>query len=795
MNRSTHRSVVPWLVAVAAASPAPAPAASYRVYPVPVEAPTFTSPAPPADARALLVDPAGTASPFGWHDVDGVAGAEFTVMRGNNVHAYDDLDANNLPPAVEPDCGAPLACDFPIDLTQPPGAWVPASVANLFYWNNAIHDITALYGFDSVGGNFQVHTYGLGGLGGDDVRAEAQEGIGTNGGNFATPPDGQRPRMQMFVWSFTTPHRDGSLDAGVTTHEYGHGISARLVGGPANVSCLSNIEAPHEGLSDVYALLLTSPGANPPVRGIATYLIGQPPGGAGIRSQRFDKLPEPNSNPWTYASIAGAANAHAVGEKWAQFVWYLAGRLEDAHGFDPDLYSFTGTNADAGNVRALYYTIEGLKNAVCSPGFVDVRNGMLAAAATAYGGADVCLLWEAFAEIGLGFSASQGSPNSVNDQVPAFDLPLSCSLGNAGEDARICAGTDHVQDVLVGPAFTAPVTMSASGNPAPTTIGWSENPVSGPLPETVQLTIGATATAPAGTSTITVTGDDAPNPPQVVGTFDLTIDAAAPAATTLLSPVNSSTTGTSPTFSWSAVASAIEYHLEVDDDPAFGSPEIDETVTGTSLPAPAPLAEDSLYYWRVAALNACGDTASAVFRFATSGPVQFCRTPSLVIPDNNTAGADDSMVITEGGVISDLDVYVRADHTWVGDLQFRLNNGGAPVSIFDRPGVPASTFGCSGDHVDVSVDDEGPDGSIEATCLAGAPTIAGDRVGGDPPSTSLLAGFDGQLLAGTWTLTSSDHVSGETGTLLEWCLVVPDSMPFLDGFETGDTTRWSAATP
>ena len=72
----------------------PAAAATYRVYPVPVEAPTFTAPAPPADARVLLIDPAGTASPFGWHDVDGVAGVEFTVMRGNNVHAYEDLDAN-----------------------------------------------------------------------------------------------------------------------------------------------------------------------------------------------------------------------------------------------------------------------------------------------------------------------------------------------------------------------------------------------------------------------------------------------------------------------------------------------------------------------------------------------------------------------------------------------------------------------------------------------------------------------------------------------------------------------------
>ena len=31
------------------------------------------------------------------------------------------------------------------------------------------------------------------------------------------------------------PQRDGDLDNGIIIHEYGHGISTRLTGGPANV--------------------------------------------------------------------------------------------------------------------------------------------------------------------------------------------------------------------------------------------------------------------------------------------------------------------------------------------------------------------------------------------------------------------------------------------------------------------------------------------------------------------------------------------------------------------------------
>ncbi|HSM14277.1 MAG TPA: M36 family metallopeptidase, partial [Thermoanaerobaculia bacterium] len=545
--------------------------ANYRVYQRPVEAPTFIAPLPPADGRTLQVNPQNaTASPFGWHDTNGAAGAEFTIMRGNNVHSYDDIDNNNTPPAGEPDCGGALNCDFPINLTLAPNQYIPAAVTNLFYWNNVIHDVAFLYGFDSAGGNFQVNTYGGGGVGNDDVRAEAQDGAGTNNANFFTPADGSRPRMQMFIWTLGTPNRDGDLDAGIIAHEYGHGISNRLVGGPANVSCLGNSEQPGEGLSDWWSLFYTFEASNPSVRGIGTYALFQPTNGAGIRTQRYDKDPEPNTNTWTYGSLPGSAIPHGVGEKWAQAFWYVQGRLEDEHGFDANVYNYTGGAGDAGNIRAMYYIIEGLKNSVCTPGFVDVRDGIIQAATTAYGGADVCLLWQAFADFGLGFSASQGSSGSINDQTPAFDLPTSCSFGSAGGDAGVCAGSNHIQSILVGPAFSPPVAMSATGNPAPSTVSFSPNPVPGPLPQNTQLTIGNTGSVAAGTYTINVTGND--GTPTPIGSFDLTVDVGSPAAPVLTAPVNS-TSGhpVRPTFQWNAAAGASEYLLEVDDDADFSS--------------------------------------------------------------------------------------------------------------------------------------------------------------------------------------------------------------------------------
>ena len=72
---------------------------------------------------------------------------------------------------------------------------------NLFYLNNVIHDILYRHGFDEAAGNFQVDNFGKGGRASDPVQAEAQDGGGTDNANFATPPDGRSPRMQMFLFT------------------------------------------------------------------------------------------------------------------------------------------------------------------------------------------------------------------------------------------------------------------------------------------------------------------------------------------------------------------------------------------------------------------------------------------------------------------------------------------------------------------------------------------------------------------------------------------------------------------
>jgi len=66
-----------------------------------------------------------------------------------------------------------------------------------------------------------------------------QDGSRLNNAAFSTPPDGQPGRMMMYIWDYSTPKRDSSFDTGVVIHEYTHGLSNRLTGGPANSGCLA----------------------------------------------------------------------------------------------------------------------------------------------------------------------------------------------------------------------------------------------------------------------------------------------------------------------------------------------------------------------------------------------------------------------------------------------------------------------------------------------------------------------------------------------------------------------------
>lgn len=417
----------------------------YEVFALPIESPYYGS-------RTIENSPSTNASPFGWHDTNGAAGADFTDTRGNNVDAHESGDNNGY----RPNGGATLNFSgYSFNQTWTGGnQYEDASITNLFYLNNVIHDIMYEYGFDEVSGNFQENNYGNGGAGSDSVDANAQISSWCNA-TFGTPNDGSNPSMNMYICN----DKDGDFDALVVIHEFSHGTSNRLTGGPGNTSCLGNSEQMGEGWSDFYGTIMTmQPGdVATDARAVGTYLFGQGPGGAGIRT--FPYSTDFGVNSHTYDNIKTESVPHGVGSVWAMMLWEMTWELIDDHGFDADIYNFTGDpNLDAGNVMAMALVTEGMKLQPCQPGFVDGRDAILAADAAIYGGINECSIWEAFARRGLGVSASQGSSGSRSDGTQAFDTPTGVAAFIAPAD--VCSSSE----VLTGLSGGTPSGGVYSGN-------------------------------------------------------------------------------------------------------------------------------------------------------------------------------------------------------------------------------------------------------------------------------------------------------------------------------------------
>ena len=426
--------------------------ATYRVYtsdsPTPFSPgwPTRNAGQPPEVARTLVTFPAlsTNASPNGWIN-DGV-----NETLGNNVDAHLDANDDNQPDLPRPQGAPNRVFDFPLDLTTSPDVYGKAAVVNLFYWNNFAHDKMYELGFTEPFGNFQNNNFDRGGMGGDAVQADAQDGGGFDNANFSTPPDGYPGRMQMYVFSGPNPDRDGDLDAEIMIHEYTHGLSNRLLGGGVGIFRLQP-SGMGEGWSDFYGLAMLSettddPHGNYAAGGYATYQLDGLSENYYFGIRRYPYTTDMSKNPLTLKDIdptkadphAGvpinpifggsfAAEVHNQGEVWCVTLWEARANLIDSLG------------PVAGNQTILRLVTDGLKLAPENATFLEARDGILKADEVLTGGANLSDLWLAFAKRGMGYSASVPTSDTTRGVQEAYDLPdfVSIDLPNGIMEVRV----------------------------------------------------------------------------------------------------------------------------------------------------------------------------------------------------------------------------------------------------------------------------------------------------------------------------------------------------------------------
>lgn len=401
-----------------------------------------------------------------------------TVTTGNNVEAYLDTNADNAPDANN---GAGLSSGhasaanqdftFPFSTAVDPRTQQAAVVTNLFYYNNFMHDFSYRLGFTEAAGNFQTNNFGRGGTGNDSVRAEAQDGSGTNNANFATPPEGQRPRMQQFLFTAPTPDRDSSVDSDVVFHEYGHGISNRLIG---NGSGLGGTQsgAMGEGWSDYWATTINNDGV------MGEYVTQNTT--RGIRRAAYT-VPA-NAVHDSYADVgAGGFEVHNDGEVWAVTLWDLRTQL--------------------GAATTDRLVLNGMKFTPSRPSFLNARDGILQADTNLNAGINRCAIWTVFARHGMGVSAvgNDGTTHTAATNVPT-DCGGTCTFSISPTSASVAAsgGTSSVTVTA-----TAGCGWTAVSNATFITITAGS---SGTGNGTVNYSVAANAGTTSRTGTLTIAG-------------------------------------------------------------------------------------------------------------------------------------------------------------------------------------------------------------------------------------------------------------------------------------------------
>jgi uncharacterized protein (TIGR03437 family) len=322
--------------------------------------------------------------PGGWLATDA------QVTTGNNVDAYIDRNGDDKPDNVTNSemlnghaFSASQFFDFAFGdgtVLMDPRKFQSASVTNIFYLMNVAHDYYYGLGFTEAAGNFQADNFGRGGKGNDPVLGEAQQGNTDDNSAFVPTPDGVSPRLLAGLFTMGTASytddRDSAYDAQLIMHEYGHGVSNRLVGARVSTSCLANIQsgAMGEGWSDYFGMSYT----NNPVFG--AYLTGDTI--KGIRRQSYDTY------SLNYEDIGTGPNSYEVhddGEVWAATLWDLRKAL--------------------GQTVTDKLVVNGLKATPCSPSMTQARDAILSADQATNSGANRAKIWQIFAKHGMGYSA------------------------------------------------------------------------------------------------------------------------------------------------------------------------------------------------------------------------------------------------------------------------------------------------------------------------------------------------------------------------------------------------------
>ncbi len=452
------------------------------------------------------------------------------------------------------------------------------------------------------------------------------------------------------------------------------------------------------------------------------------------------------------------------------------------------------------------------------------------------------------ATITIDATAIVGDGVPYNADTTDQDFALVCSncslfpdftINVTPRSQAICAPTDAVYTVDIGSilSYNDPVTLSASGQPAGTTVGFSTNPV---IPAGLStMTIGNTGAAAAGNFTVEVTGT-APTSTHMFN-VDLAVSTSIPGVTALSAPANGAANQSArPTFVWAAASQAGSYRIQVATDAAFSNLAIDEPgITDTEFTPAADLMTNTAYWWRVGATNACGvGSWSAVWSFTTLAVPGDCgigTSPVIHFIDDlesgaagwTSGGSGNTWALGSGvtGPHSGANVFHANDASTISDqvlmtpsivLPADPSHTAINLQFWNYQEMEDSSGGCyDGGILEITTDGGSnwtylPTAQMMTDPYDGAidggfsnPLIGFDAWCGDPQawlrSVVDLDAYAGQTVQFRFRLGTDSSVSHPGWDIddvwVQSCVPGASGLIFADDFETGTTGEWDNTAP
>ncbi len=323
--------------------------------------------------------------------------------------------------------------------------------------------------------------------------------------------------------------------------------------------------------------------------------------------------------------------------------------------------------------------------------------------------------------------------------------------------------------------FNEETTFSVSGLPAGTTASFSPATATNDA-TSVDLTITDIANASVGEYILTVTGTSA----SITRTEDIVLHVYSDN----ISPVVLTTPNDGeidldlvPLFAWEADENAENYQIQVAEDVDFNSIVLEEITDSNSYTSSVTFEEETTYYWRVRAINTCGNGPYSSIRSFTIGECSLCNSVANTSYQTSVTKVVLNTIDNSSGKPSGYSDYTNISTTLVQEESYDLT-----VNVNTDGDYPAAAKVWIDWNQDCNFD--GPNEEYDlgsATNTADGPTAASPlnitvpanavlgnttmrvSVQYNEPATACANGFDGEVE--DYTINVTDELSVEANSL------------------------------